>query len=54
MNSCLNVDIEENSNYPDWEPLKPRFLSNCKDNDADLSEISNDQFCSGYQQGGEI
>ena len=42
MSSCLNVDIEENSNYPDWEPLKHRFLCNCKDNDEDLLEISND------------
>ena len=40
MNSCLNVDIEENSNYPDWEPLGPLFLRNCRDNKEDLLEIS--------------
>ena len=44
MNSCLNVDVEETLNYPDWEPLKPRFLCNCKDNERDLLEIINDQF----------
>ena len=36
MSLCLNVDIEENSNYSNWEPLKHRFLCNCKDNDEDL------------------
>ena len=52
MGSCLNVDIEENSNYPDWDPLKHRPLCNCKDNDKDLLEIINDQFRSGYHRGG--
>ena len=36
MSSCLNVDIEENSNFPDWESLKHRSLCSCKDNDKDL------------------
>ena len=54
MSSCFNVDREENSNYPDWEPPKPRFPYNYKDNDEDLLEISNDQFSSWYHQGGEI
>ena len=49
MSSCLNVDIDENSNYPDWEPLKHQFLCDCQDNDEDLLEFS-----SGYHQGGEI
>ena len=54
MSLCLNVDREENSNHPDWEPLKHRFLCNRKDNDKDLFEINNDQFSSGYHQGGKI
>ena len=54
MSSCLNVDIEENSNYPDWEPLKHRSLCNCNDNDKDLLEINNDKFSSRYHRGGEI
>ena len=54
MGSCLNVDIEENSNYPDRELQKPRFLFNCNNNDEGLLKISNDQFSSGYHQGGEI
>ena len=54
MSLCLNVDIEENSNYPDWEPLKLQSLCNCKDNDKDLLEINNNQFNSGYHRGREI
>ena len=54
MSSCLNVRIEENSNYPDWELEKHWSLCNCKDNDKDLLEINNDQFSSGYHLGGEI
>ena len=50
MNSCLNVDIEENSNYPDWEPQKLRFICNCKDNDENLLEISYDQSSCWYHQ----
>ena len=47
MSSCLNVHIEEDSKYPDWEPLKHRSLCNRKDDDKDLFEINNDQFNSG-------
>ena len=54
MNLGLNVDIEENSNYPDWESLKHRSLCNCKDNDKDLLKVNNDQFSSGYHWRGEI
>ena len=34
--SSLSVDIGENSNYPDWEPLKHQSLRNRKDNDKDV------------------
>ena len=46
----LSVDIGENSNYPDWEPLKHQFLCNHKDNDKDLLEINSDQPDSGYHR----
>ena len=54
MSSCLNVDIGENSNYPNWEPLKHWSLCKWKDNDEDLWEINNDQFNSGYHRSREI
>ena len=48
--SCLNVGIEENSNYPDWEPLKHQSLYNREDNDKVLLETNSDQFDSGYHR----
>ena len=53
MSSCLNVDIEETSNYPDWEPLKHQSLRNRLDNDKDLLETNSNQFNSGYLSGEE-
>ena len=53
MRSCLNVDIEENSNYTDWEPLKHQTLFNHKDNDKDLLETNSDRSNSGYHRGEE-
>ena len=53
MCSCLNVDIEENSNYPDREPLKHQSVCNRKDNDKDLLETNNDRSNSGYHRGEE-
>ena len=43
MSSFLSVDIEENLNYPDWEPLKHRSLNNPKTNDKDVLETNRDQ-----------
>ena len=48
--TSLSVDIGENSNYPDWEPLKHLSLCNRKDNDIDLLEINRDQLDNGYHQ----
>ena len=53
MSSCLNVDIEENSNYPDWEPLKHQSLRNRKYNDKDLLKTNCDRSNSGYHRGEE-
>ena len=53
MSSCSNVDIEENLNYPDWEPLKHQSLCYREDNDKDLLETNRDQFSSGYHRGEE-
>ena len=53
MSSCLNVDIDENSNYPDWEPLKHQSLCNRKDNDKHLLETNSDLSNSGYHRGEE-
>ena len=46
------IYLEENSNYPDWEPLK-QSLFHRKDNDKDLLETNSDQFNSGYHRGKE-
>ena len=53
MSSCLNVDIKEISNYPDWEPLKHQSLCKRKDNDKDLLETNSDRSNSGYHRDDE-
>ena len=41
MNLSLRVDIEENLNYPDWEPLKHQSQNNR--NNKDVLETNRDQ-----------
>ena len=44
------VDIEEDSNYPDWEPMKHQSLCNRWDNDQILLETNSDQFDCWYHR----
>ena len=46
----LSVDIGENSNYSDWEPLKHQSLCNHKDNDKDVLEINSNQLDNRYHR----
>ena len=48
MSSSLSVDIGENSNYPDCEPLK--HLNNPKANDKYVLETNRDQLNNRYHQ----
>ena len=48
--SSLSVYIGENSNYPDWEPLKHQSLFNRKDNDKEVLEINSDQLDNRYHR----
>ena len=43
MSSSLSADIEENLNYPDWEPLEHQSINNRKANDKDVLETNRDQ-----------
>ena len=46
----LSVDIGENSNYPDWEPLKHQSLNNRKANDKDVLETNRDHLNNRYHR----
>ena len=48
--SSLSVDIEDNSNYPDWEPLKYQSLKNRKANNKDVLETNRDQLDNRYHR----
>ena len=50
MSTSLSADIEENLNYPDWEPLEHQSLNNRKANDKDILEINRDQPNNRYHQ----
>ena len=43
MSLFLSADIEENLNYPDWEPLEHQSINNRKANDKDVLENNRDQ-----------
>ena len=46
----LSADIEENLNYPDWEPLEHQSLNNCKAYDKEVLETNRDQTNNRYHQ----
>ena len=48
--SSSTLDIGENSNYPDWEPLKHQSLCNRKANDKDVLETNRDQLDNRYHR----
>ena len=50
MSSSLSADIEENLNYPDWEPLEHQSINNRKANDEDVLETNRDQPNNRYHQ----
>ena len=50
MSSSLSPDIEENLNYPDWEPLEHSFINNPKANDKGVLETNRDQPNNRYHQ----
>ena len=53
MSSSLSEDIEENLNYPDWEPLEHQSLNNRKANDNDVLETYRDRPNNRYYQNKE-
>ena len=53
MSSSLSADIEENLNYPDWEPLEHQSRKNYKTNDKDVLETNRDQPNNRYHQNKE-
>ena len=50
MSTSLSADIEENLNYPDWEPLEHQSIINRKANDKDVSKTNRDQSNNRYHQ----
>ena len=46
----LSVDIGENSNYPDGEPLKHQSQCNRKTSDKDVLETNRDQLDNRYHR----
>ena len=50
MNSSFSADIEENLNYPDWEPLEYQSINNRMANDKDVLETNRDQPNNIYHQ----
>ena len=50
MSSSLSTDIEENLNYPDWEPLEHQSINNREANDKDVLETNRDQPNNRYHQ----